>query len=291
MEFSADLEIFLGPVRNTSQEWFGMEENQVFGRLGLVVAHPAHILTVFGMVLRYRPKILLLTHAYAGNGFGQANLIQRCFELCGIEDCTTDLEMDEAESYRRAIAYDFGYHENIIASIRDWLDITRPNSVLGDAFELSNYQHDVGRLLLDHALASFPSSGPPIANYEFPLSVQADGDGQELQYGRFLSGEFEEFTLTEEEFHLKQRAVQLASQLDSFVGQVASVFPSLGKECFRPVSPNRDYSVVPTNTARYYDGRGVQEIATGKYKTLITFEKHFCPLVEYLALSPCTANS
>ncbi len=261
-------------------------------RCAMVVAHPAHLLTVLGMVVRFRPAILILTRAFAGNGAGQFELVESCLKLAGIDDLLTELQVDEQESYRRSLAHEFDFHASILPRVVDWLDHHQPDVVFGDAFELSNYQHDIGRFLLDKAIQIIEANGRSIANFEIPLSVQADEPGADLQFGRFLSEPFESFHLAPDELAIKQRVVETAMNRDSFVANMASHFPGLEIETFRRVPLDRDYLSVPNGTGRYYDQLGQQMVAEGAYQQAITFDQHFRPLVQFIeeSVSKSRAN-
>jgi len=136
--------------------------------LAIATTHAAHLLPVTGLILRYRPQVLLLTQTSVGPGAGQAELVQSLLERVGLAELVTALEIDEAESYRRALAGDFSFHLQMSPQIIDWLQKVRPAAVLGDAYEMSNYQHDVGRLMLDWAIKRYNSLGQVAENYEFP---------------------------------------------------------------------------------------------------------------------------
>jgi hypothetical protein len=247
--------------------------------LAIVTAHAAHLLTVTGLILRSRPHVLLLTQTSVGPGAGQAELVQALLNRVGLAEHVTTLEIDEAESYRRALAGDFSFHLGMMPLIVDWLQRVQPAAVLGDAYEMSNYQHDVGRLMLDLAIKQHNRSRHLVDNYEFPLSSRLDRDGAPLVFGMFLTGRGEEFRLLPEEIAIKRQVVDLAAQHDSFVSHVASLFPGVDVEYYRPVSPDRNYHLPAEGLARHYDLRGREEVAAGRYAEAISFEAHFLPLV------------
>jgi hypothetical protein len=274
------------PTSHTLNAHFQKMELPNSKNVAFVVAHPAHLLTVLGLVLKYKPRVLLLTHAFAGLGAGQAELIRTGFRMVGMEDRITDFEIDEAESYRRALAKDFAYHRAIVPRIVDWLESAQADVVFGDAFELSNYQHDVGRVMLDQAIKMLRSKGRSVANYEFPLSVRADRPGAELEFGRFIEGSNEEYALSQMDCVLKRKMVEMAKIGDSFISHVAPQFPGLEVERYRPVPADRDYLRVPAGMSLYYDDRGREEVQAGRYQQAIAFAEHFCPLVESLQADP-----
>jgi len=252
-------------------------------RIAFVVSHPAHLLTVAGMVSRWRPHVLLLTRADAGQGAGQGELIRAGLEMIGLGNQIHDLWIDEAESYRAALAGDFAFHMSAAPRILDWINEVRPDAVFGDAFELTNYQHDVGRVLLDAVVKRARQLGFDVTNYEFPLSCRLARDGAPLQFGVFPSGRYNQFRLSREELTAKTRIVDWAIRLNKFVADVAPLFPGPGVERFRRVPLDRDYTVPPQELARHYDDRGREEVAAGRYTHPISFEAHFQPLVRFLA--------
>lgn len=100
-------------------------------RAAFVVSHPAHLLTVLGMVLRWRPSILMLVEAPTGPGAGQEDLVREGLELAGLDNQCDALRFDEDESCRRALAGDHGFHLELGARIQDWLEEVNPDVVFG----------------------------------------------------------------------------------------------------------------------------------------------------------------
>jgi hypothetical protein len=249
-------------------------------KVAFIVAHPAHLLTVLGLLLEFKPQILLLTHAFAGAGRGQADLIRSGFKMAEMEGHVTDLEIDEAESYRSAIAGNFSFHEAMLTKIVDWLEEHETDVVYGDAYEVSNYQHDVGRLLLDQAIKIIKGKGRSIKNYEFPLSACAQHPDAALQFGRFIEGKHQDYVLNPQQSSVKRKVVEMAINQDHFISRVAPQFPGMGVEQYRLVPEDRNYLIPPSGLSLYYDKLGQERVAAGHYSQAITFSKHFCPLVE-----------
>jgi hypothetical protein len=245
-------------------------------RCAVVVAHAAHLLTVVGMLLRWRPHVLVLNRAGVGPGVEQPRLVREGLALLGLADQATEFGIVETESYPRALVHDFDYFLKIGDRIAAWLDAVEPEVVLGDAFELSNFQHDVGRFLLDRALR-----GRSVLNFEFPLSYQPSSGS--LLFGTLPAGPFEQLRLSAAEAALKREVVERAAAADPFVANVRAYFPSLETETYREVGAARDYTRPPADVERYYDRRGREEVAAGKYENAISFDEHFVPLVRALS--------
>lgn len=245
-------------------------------RMGLVVAHAAHLLTMIGVITRYRPRILVLTKASQGSGVGQCELIQAGFKKLGVDDLVTNLDIDETLSYEQALAGNFAFHASMVEPIAQWLRAHRIDVVWGDAYEATNYQHDIGCFLLHEAVAA---TDREIEQFEFPLSSQAEEPGSPLRYGVFVKGESETFELVPKELALKTMIVQWAARRNDFVNQVQDEFPGAQVEYFRRVPKDRDYLSSPRGLARYYDARGIEEVAAGRHARAISFDRHFRPLV------------
>jgi hypothetical protein len=250
--------------------------------LAIVTSHAAHLLTVTGLVLRFRPQVLLLTQTSVGPAAAQVELVETLLNRVGLGGHVTTADIDEPESYRRALAGDFSYHLRMMPQIVDWLQKVRPAAVLGDAYEMSNYQHDVGRLMLDCAIKRYNRSGHAAENYEFPLSSRLDRDDAPLTFGRFLTGPSEEFRLLPPEIATKRQVVELAARHDAFVSNVAPLFPGVDVEYYRSVPLDRNYHRPAAGLARHYDLRGREEVAAGRYAAAICFEEHFLPLVRFV---------
>jgi hypothetical protein len=167
--------------------------------------------------------------------------------------------------------------------ILDWLIETRPDVVFGDAFELTNFQHDVGRACLDAALATYRSLGNTVENCELPLSHRSSEPHSTLTYGTFADRAAEQqFKLTSDELQTKMQIVNWAIEVDSFVADVAPRFPDPSIERYKFVPGDRNYTIPPAGLARHYDTRGQEEVAARRYPAPITFENHFVPFVRAL---------
>ena len=247
-----------------------------------VVSHPAHLLTVAGMVMRWSPSILILTKTDTGAGASQVETIREILEEIGLTDRGTFLGFDEEESYAAALAGDATGQIHWCDGIYEWLAEIRPDVVFGDAFEAYNFQHDIGRLMLDEAIYRMSCEGHVIANYEFPLACQGEASDAELIMGEFVDGSGEMLRLTESEIESKQKIVDDVRKRDSFVDQVALKFPSVAEERYRSVPDDRDYTRPPAGLRRFYDEWGRKQVEAGKYEKVITFEEHFVPIVEAL---------
>ncbi|MAS96975.1 MAG: hypothetical protein CMO55_27605 [Verrucomicrobiales bacterium] len=252
-------------------------------RKGFVVGHPAHLLTVLGMLIRWRPHILVLTKIDAGAGAVQTDLIREIGSTLHLDDKITFCGFDEEESYQNALSGNFSHHLEWAGKIEGWLKEVRPDQVYGDAFEVYNFHHDLGRLMLDAAVRRRVKDGCQIENFEFPLSSQGVGSDEPVKYGEFTDGSGTPFVLTDEEAKRKSKIGDLARERDPFVKEVAPAFVDISREWYRAIPSDRDYTVPPRGLRLFYDERGAKQVAAGKYTEVITFREHFVPIVNGLA--------
>ncbi len=255
-------------------------------RVAVVVSHPAHLLPAAGMLLRWRPHVLMVYRAVTGNGAGQEEAIRAALGTRGLADRLTTLGVSETESFNRALAGDFAFHAAVGDRVFDWLVGARPDAVLGDAYEAYNFHHDVTRLLIDDAVQRWRARGRRIGNYEFPLSCRPDVPGAAVRYGVLLSGAFRELKLTTAELTAKRELADAVGRRDPFVAATAPLFARPQAEAYREVPADRDYTVPPPGLALYYDERGAEVVRAGPHAEAITFRHHFVPLVLALGLGP-----
>lgn len=256
------------------------------GPVAVVVSHPAHLLTVVGVLARRRPHVLILYRA--GAGAGQEEAVCAALDRHNVAASITCFGVSEADSFEHALAGDFRLHAELGARLSDWLHTVRPRAVLGDAYEAYNMHHDVARLLIDRALRGTPGR---VTNYEFPLSCRVDEPGAPVQYGVFPFGPFRSLRLSAEEAAVKFALVEEVGRHDPFVAGVAPLFANPGMEPFRAVPADRDYTAPPPGLARYYDEHGRKCVAAGLHSRAITFAEHFVPLVRALDRAPATRTA
>lgn len=246
-------------------------------RVAVVVAHPAHLLTVAGLLHRYRPEVLALYRTDAA---------QNAALRAALPFRITTLGASEPESFARAVAGDFAYHAALGDLVFDWLRAARPDVVLGDAYEAYNYHHDVTRLLIDDAVERWRAQGNRIESHEFPLSCRPDAPGAPVRYGEFVTGPFRAVRLDAHEAAVKRELVATVGRVDPFVAHTAPLFARPEVEPYRAVPRDRDYTAPPPGLALYYDERGREVVAAGKHAQPILYRAHFVPLVRALGLAP-----
>jgi len=256
-----------------------------FSNVAIVVSHPAHLLTVAGLIQRHHPAILASSSADSSDAGNQARIIKAGLMQLGCQTAPSFLDVDEREAYQWAHVGHWAPFLKIRERLLEWIYEVRPDVVLGDAFECSNYMHDVGRLLLDSALHEYRKEQPQVRNFEFPLVCRPTSEPDKLRFQFFPSGELEEFILTESEAARKLEIIEWALPQSEFIRNVAPLFPPIHIEPLRAIPWDRDYTKIPEGVEKHYDARGVEMVNSGTYDKPIRFEEHFVPLVKEITMA------
>ena len=259
-------------------------------RVAMVFAHPGHELLVAGLMQHHRPHILFLTAADSGGEAGRAELAREGLDLLGLAGRATFLNFLENESYAWALSGTAEPYRKIGEQILGWLEEVRPTAVFGDAFELSNFHHDLGRALLDGALRRYGERFGLPQNYECPLVCRTDPNPTRLRFQEFVSGPFEVFRLSEQELAAKRELVDWVGQRHPGAALATPLFPPMNQEVYRAVAPDRDYTLAPAGLRRHYDDWGRLQVFLGRYREALLFAEHFVPLVRALGLSPASVR-
>lgn len=253
----------------------------VIQNVALIVSHPAHAVMVAGLVQRYRPRLLIL-----GNASAQKQVVEYGLSKMGIGGNADYLDLSDADSYQGVIRRDYSFHKRLADHIYHWINEYRPATVIGDAFELSNFQHDLTRFLIDCALKKMRrTEAMAPSNLEIPICCRTKDGTDKLDFQVFPFGAYESFFLTPEERRVKRHIAEWAAQQDAFIAKVCKIIPDWTKEIYRDVPNDRDYSTPPEGLKLHYDDRGIEEVRSGNYETAISFKNHFVPLVEAIGPS------
>jgi hypothetical protein len=251
-------------------------------RCATVFAHPGHELIVAGLMQRYRPHLLFLTRADSAGDSDREMLAQHGMEVLDLGDRTTFFGISEPEIFRWLLEEQVAPFLRLREKLLEWLQAVQPSLLFGDAFELSNIVHDIGRVLLDSAWREYRQQHE-CENYELPLASRTEPEPWNLHFQSFPRGSFETINLTDTEAGIKQSIVDWV-KIQRAEAAAAEQYFSVKREVFRAVPPDRDYTVPPEGLRFHYDEWGALQVALGKYKQPLRFADHFVPLVRQLPL-------
>jgi hypothetical protein len=246
----------------------------------MVFAHPGHELIVVGLIQRHQPHVLFLTRADSAGDTEREELAQYAFEVLKLTERSSFLGISEKDIFDWLLGGQVEPFLKIRERVLEWLHVVRPSILFGDAFELSNIVHDVGRAILDSAWREYRQQHP-CDNFELPLASRTEPDPWKLHLQKFPRGPFETIKLTDGEVRVKQSIADWIKERRPEAAAAEGFF-SVGREVFREVSPDRDYTRPPEGLRLHYDEWGGIQVALGRYKTTLRFAEHFVPLVKQL---------
>jgi hypothetical protein len=246
----------------------------------MVFAHPGHELAVAGLLQRYRPHLLFLTRADSAGDLEREKLALHGLDQLGLAAQSTFLNVSEIDIYRWLLESALAPFLDLRDRIFQWLKEVRPTTLFGDAFELSNVIHDIGRALLDSAWREY-GGGHACQNFELPLVCRTEPGLWNLRFQQFPFGDFETFHLTKAEAQTKQSLVDWAGARRTEAAEVKGFF-SIEREVFRRVPDDRDYRFPPKGLRLHYDEWGRMKVEQGQHARPILFAEHYVPIVREL---------
>jgi len=249
-------------------------------RCAMVFAHPGHELAVAGLLQRYQPHLLFLTRADSAGDVEREPLALYGLGELGLTERTKFLSISEIDIYRWLLEGELGPFIELRRKLVAWLEDIRPDSLFGDAFELSNVVHDIGRALLDSAWREYRKR-VACENFELPLVCRTEPGLWNLRFQEFPSGDFEIFHLTEGETRLKKSLADWAGTQRTEAAMVKGFF-LIEREVYRRVPSDRDYTKPPEGLRLHYDEWNDLQVQRGKHAQPILFAKHFVPIVRQL---------
>jgi hypothetical protein len=229
---------------------------------------------------RHRPHVLFLTRADSAGDTEREMLAREGLERLGLAERAAFLSVSEPDLYRCLLEGDVAPLLRLRRRLLQWLDAVRPNRIFGDAFEVTNVIHDLGRALLDSAWREYCDRSA-CENFELPLVCRTGPELWNLRFQEFPCGPYETIRLTPAELECK---LALAEWIGSrrVEAEMARCFFAPDREVYRAVPARRDYLVPPEGLQLHYDDWGRHQVQRGKYAQPILFAQHFVPLVRQL---------
>jgi hypothetical protein len=244
----------------------------------VVTGHPNHELAIFGFVQRAKPHLLFLTD---GGGEERVEESKRALALAGVLDRAKFLGWREQALYDALLATDLDVLRQIVEEVRAELIALAPRQVICESIELYNPLHDITLPIVRAAAAGLDG----IEIIEFPLIAQEPAPDEQYRVQRFPRDRaVTAIALDPTELDLKIHARDheyrsLRRTMESILHGVPR--ERAGTEVFAHANdtmpvPGRDHVL-------RYEWRGELLQSRGEVERVITFEKHFAPVVAALA--------
>lgn len=236
----------------------------------LIVGHPGHELRLFRWLESARPVVFVLTD---GSGSGQSRTASTR-ALLGATGSTAGPVMGaftDVEIYDAMMSGDIGRLVGVTEAIAESLVRYGVQSVVADAFEFYNPTHDLCAVVATLAAArAGANASTRIGRYDYPLTTGAAGKGIVIPLDP---------TDVERKLAAAYRFANLTDDVDQLLRDVGT--EDVGRELLRPVSASLELPVPARKP--YYELRGEERVASGRYRTVLRYEQHFVPFVQALA--------
>lgn len=244
----------------------------------MVFGHPSHELALFGVLQRYRPRVLVLTD---GGGPEREGFSRTAMEEIGLLQNCTYLGYSEDAFYEALLERDTELFQEVTARIREAVERLRPQQVFCDAIEFYNPVHDV---TLPMVRAAVDGLGVE-ALYEVPLVYQAPGESPSYVIQRVPEA------LAERRIQVDLSAAELAAKFRArndiyrnLHDQAGGDFLGLPREYLarEEIAVADDALPEPAATGREmrYEWRARLLRDHGRIERVITHRDHFLPVCE-----------
>jgi hypothetical protein len=265
------------------------ESLSAFTRPALVAGHPGHELKVFGWITQQRPLIYLLTDGSGGLGVSRVPASAELIRRLGTWPGEVFGAISDTRIYQAILEKKAPFFLEIVNLLADSFVRHGVDFVAADAVEGFNPTHDICRPLVAAAiLMAERHTGKTIAHYDVRLTewerkVQDMHDDQCLHL--VLDNE-----LLREKLAAAEEYLEMRDEVNRAVNHFGRDY--FGIECMRKVTHP---FVPPWGTAKpFYECRGEQQVASGKYRDVLRFQEHMLPLMdaisEYAASAASTAT-
>lgn len=227
----------------------------------LVVAHPGHELRLFRWLELAHPTVFVLTDGSGRSGRSRIESTRAVLATAGATAGSIIGPLTDVDVYRAMLDGDVARIARLTRALADALARGGFRSVVSDAVEHYNPTHDLCWVMANLAARS-------IDRYAYAV-VAHPGEGTTI-------------ALNDDAFRRKMdvasRYADLAPDIDELVGRVGA--DALRSEVFTPVDPNAP--LPEPRELPYFERRGEEQVAAGKYATVLRYREHFVPFVRAL---------
>ena len=236
----------------------------------LLLAHPGHELRLFGWLRREQPLIVIVTDGSGSTGMSRLDLSERVVEQTGGEIVISGY-FREPDLYARILR---GDHAQLIALATRIGEIAANANVTRIVCDASEGYHPAHDLCLPLAQAAVRCAGtsPEILEYAVigdPRAGRQSADNMVMT--------LDDATWREKISCSRRYATESGSVLEQ---EVRYMFDTFGEEAFRHeiLQPAGRITAQLEHGKRYYERRGEQQVAAGRYQRVLRHAEHVQPI-------------
>lgn len=231
----------------------------------VLVAHPVHVLRVWGVVARARPAVCAITDGSGGAGRANADIAAEVLREAGATTGPAFGAVPDRDAYRMLMGRRHGELLAFAGRVAGLVRRRGARLLVHDAAEGFNPAHDAACLLAGFvAEAARCWWGMTVRRRAFLLEGPPDSPGSAAE------GDCLRVALTDAEFADKMRH---AARLATVVPDVASQLAEPDRHRVEWLLPADDSHVTPDATGRlgkpYYETFGERRVAEGRYTEVL----------------------
>jgi hypothetical protein len=234
----------------------------------LLVAHPGHELRLYRWLELAHPAVFVLTDGSGGSGHSRVPSTRTVLAETGARAGTVMGRFTDHEIYDAIMNRD----TDKLAEITEELAgaFVDADLVVTDAWEGYNPTHDICRVVAELAVErASRRAGRAIPLYDYAVTERFEA--------RAGAGEIV-VDLDDEAFARKLAAAYAYSELRSDVEEMVRTHgpEPLKLEVLRPAAAQN------TGITPFYETRGEEQVAAGRYQRVLRYRDHFAPFVDAL---------
>lgn len=237
----------------------------------LFLGHPGHELRVFGLMVRNKALVNVITDGSGANRASRFDSTRALVEGGGGRLGFLPGSFSDRAFYELALSGDPEPFIDLARKLAAELAAENVGTVAGDMLEGFNVTHDLCRMIINAAVEKLRARGRVVLNLEFPLeAILREGESENCLVVR----------LDDETFARKRHAALVA--YPELAGEVDRLISKFGEDAFRveilhsasvPAGLTWDLPDPP-----FYETYGRRQVASGHYQRLITYRDHIQPL-------------
>jgi hypothetical protein len=243
-------------------------------RSTLIVAHPAHELSVLGWVFANQPIVHVLTDGSGRQGSSRLHRTREIVNQTGSTCGGVFGQLSDRSLYQRTLDVDVDYFERLTQQLATSLIQDEIELVVGDAEEGDVMAHDLWRGIRLAAICRAEQAlGREIKHWEFNLSK---GDGTDRL-------PVECIRLNDDPFHRKMTIARQYDEVRPFVEKAIEEFGWESHRVEKLYLVDRDRPIhVHQNGMTKYELHGLSEVQKGTYRAAIRFQEHLAPIFAHV---------
>jgi len=236
----------------------------------LFVSHPGHELRVLRWIETLHPTVFVLTDGSGKSGTPRIELSREIVAETGCVAGSVFGRFSDLDVYRALLTGNMDAIAEATIELADEIIRRDVRSVIADAFEFYNPAHDLCAVMAGLATERARiATGREIDRYEFAV-IAPSGEGKTI--------ELDDATV--------RRKIAIAHRVDDLRVEVDGLLAVHGndvllREVLRPLPANA--APPRPNEKPFYEKRGEEQVAAGRYETVLRYESHFAPAVASLA--------